>query len=209
MGADPALRRFPLWVAHYTNGSPWVPAPYDSVFLHQWSSSGVVPGVVGRCDVNQILDHGTLDDLAGSSFTPQSLEEDLTPEQAKQLTKVAALADTLDVSWAGWKFDDGRPVNHLMEAFHFVLLRLEQAVARIDQDRSATASGWEFPDGRKVTSLVEFIDLTTRMQMDQTDRVLTALEKLGEKVGNPAPSAPAPTVDEIVAGLLERAKPAA
>lgn len=59
-------------------------------------------------------------------------EDELNATEKQQLARVAQVADSLDVAWAGWKFDDGRPVTHLAEMFHFVLLRLEQAIARVD-----------------------------------------------------------------------------
>ena len=47
---DQRLRPWPLWIAKYCGGcAPSTPWPWT---MYQWSSSGSVPGVAGRCDVN-------------------------------------------------------------------------------------------------------------------------------------------------------------
>lgn len=49
--SDHRLSLWPLWIAHYTTrSSPDAPWPWA---LWQYSSSGTVPGVSGRCDVNR------------------------------------------------------------------------------------------------------------------------------------------------------------
>jgi lysozyme len=53
---DPALARFPLWVAHYDVAAPRIPRPWSAAVLWQQTSSGQAPGVTGPCDVNTALD---------------------------------------------------------------------------------------------------------------------------------------------------------
>ncbi len=49
-GAD--LSQLPLWVAHYTNECPRVPAPWTRWAFWQHSESGRVPGIAGPVDLN-------------------------------------------------------------------------------------------------------------------------------------------------------------
>lgn len=58
-GAD--LSRQPLWVAHYTEGCPRVPAPWTSWRFWQHSKTGKVPGIKGPVDLDVFA--GTLDEL--------------------------------------------------------------------------------------------------------------------------------------------------
>lgn len=57
------LTKYPLWIAHYTNNPdvpPARPAWWDWTF-YQYSSSGSVPGIVGRVDQNVF--RGTVEEL--------------------------------------------------------------------------------------------------------------------------------------------------
>jgi len=50
---DKRLSLFPLWVAEYQVNPPGAPSPWDRWTVWQQSSSGTVPGVSRRCDLNQ------------------------------------------------------------------------------------------------------------------------------------------------------------
>jgi GH25 family lysozyme M1 (1,4-beta-N-acetylmuramidase) len=45
-----------LWIAHYEVSTPKVVSPWPKYHIWQWTSSGSVPGVAGRCDVNKTPD---------------------------------------------------------------------------------------------------------------------------------------------------------
>lgn len=45
------FKRFPLWLAHYSE-KPRVPKPWDSFAIHQYSETGKLDGVPGHFDVN-------------------------------------------------------------------------------------------------------------------------------------------------------------
>lgn len=52
---DPALKRYPLWVAHYTSrAEPRLPAPWDRWMWWQFTDSGPVEGIVGGVDTNRL-----------------------------------------------------------------------------------------------------------------------------------------------------------
>ncbi len=86
------LANYPLWIAHWTNygadvtaGQPSKPSWWPWRFW-QYSSSGAVDGIKGRCDIN--LYNGTLDELrawAGLEPAPVGL----------------TLAEKVEKLWAG------------------------------------------------------------------------------------------------------------
>jgi GH25 family lysozyme M1 (1,4-beta-N-acetylmuramidase) len=43
---------YPLWIAHYTQGCPNIPAQWSDWVFHQYTDSGSVAGVSGNCDRN-------------------------------------------------------------------------------------------------------------------------------------------------------------
>lgn len=57
------FERYPLWVADYGKGrtTPRMPSAWKHYTFWQYSESGIVPGVGGRCDTNYF--NGTLDQL--------------------------------------------------------------------------------------------------------------------------------------------------
>ncbi len=62
LGHPAFLKKYQLWVAHYTLATaPTVPAPFTSWLFWQYSETTAVPGVQGHADVNWF--NGTLDDL--------------------------------------------------------------------------------------------------------------------------------------------------
>jgi lysozyme len=62
LGADSELKRYPLWLAHYTKAAqPWVPAPFQSWAFWQYSNTGKTDGITG--DVDQDWFNGNVDDL--------------------------------------------------------------------------------------------------------------------------------------------------
>lgn len=53
---------YPLWIAHYTDGCPTIPEPWQQWALHQYSSQAVLPGITeNTVDVNHF--NGTESDL--------------------------------------------------------------------------------------------------------------------------------------------------
>ena len=52
---DPALARFPLWWASYADPMRPTPKPWTSTSVWQFTSDGLVPGTVGRIDLNWFL----------------------------------------------------------------------------------------------------------------------------------------------------------
>ncbi|MCW2725891.1 MAG: glycoside hydrolase family 25 [Frankiales bacterium] len=62
LGSTTALRGYPLWIAHYT-GAPAPSTPgFTTYAFWQYSSSGTVPGISGRVDMNRF--NGTSAQLA-------------------------------------------------------------------------------------------------------------------------------------------------
>jgi lysozyme len=61
-GAAP-LATQPLWIAHYTQGCPSVPAPWLRWTFWQTTNAGAVPGILGPVDLD--LFAGELSDLPG------------------------------------------------------------------------------------------------------------------------------------------------
>jgi lysozyme len=59
---DVRFKNYPLWIAHYVNGAPLVPKPWDTWTFHQHTDKGDVPGIPAP---NEDLDlfNGSLDDL--------------------------------------------------------------------------------------------------------------------------------------------------
>lgn len=53
----------PLWIANYNPGCPLVPDVWSTWTMHQYSSSGSVPGIAGNVDMNYF--NGSPDDLMG------------------------------------------------------------------------------------------------------------------------------------------------
>ena len=52
LGNSTAFRAYPLWIAHYTTGSPRVPGGWDSWTFWQSTSRGRVSGISGDVDMN-------------------------------------------------------------------------------------------------------------------------------------------------------------
>jgi lysozyme len=59
-GADP-LGSQPLWIAHYTQGCPTLPAAWDRWTFWQHTDHGAVPGIEGAVDLDRFS--GTLGEL--------------------------------------------------------------------------------------------------------------------------------------------------
>ncbi len=53
MGNSTAFHHYPLWVAHYTSGSPRVPGGWSTWSFWQRTSSGRVSGISGNVDMNK------------------------------------------------------------------------------------------------------------------------------------------------------------
>jgi GH25 family lysozyme M1 (1,4-beta-N-acetylmuramidase) len=62
LGPAEFLKKYQLWVVHYTLAqAPTVPAPFITWLFWQYSETDAVAGVQGHCDVNRF--NGTADDL--------------------------------------------------------------------------------------------------------------------------------------------------
>lgn len=72
MGNSTAFTRYPLWIAHYTTGSPTIPGGWAGYTIWQNTSSASVSGISGNVDHDWF--NGTLSDLEafanGGSATP-------------------------------------------------------------------------------------------------------------------------------------------
>jgi lysozyme len=44
------IEKYPLWFAQYSEADPKPPAPWSEILLHQYSETGVVPGIPGHVD---------------------------------------------------------------------------------------------------------------------------------------------------------------
>jgi GH25 family lysozyme M1 (1,4-beta-N-acetylmuramidase) len=80
--SGPALARFPIWIAQYTEaGMPTVPKPWNTWTFWQYSQSGKLPGVAGSLDLDRF--QGSLDDLKGftieSAASSAVLQRNVTP----------------------------------------------------------------------------------------------------------------------------------
>ena len=54
--AEPAIARYPLWIANYGVQEPNIPAPWTSYSAWQHTSSGRVPGINGPVDLDWVYD---------------------------------------------------------------------------------------------------------------------------------------------------------
>lgn len=60
--SDSRLAQFPLWVAHYSNGTrPRVPKPWTRYTFWQYTDKGSVAGISGNVDLNRF--NGSIEDL--------------------------------------------------------------------------------------------------------------------------------------------------
>jgi lysozyme len=65
----PALARFPVWLAHYTDASaPTIAKPWNSWNFWQYSREGKTPGVTLPVDLDRF--NGSLDDLKALTVRP-------------------------------------------------------------------------------------------------------------------------------------------
>lgn len=53
--------KYPLWISHYGVDEPEIPSPWSAYQFWQYTSSGNIPGISGRVDMNVFA--GTLEDL--------------------------------------------------------------------------------------------------------------------------------------------------
>lgn len=53
MGNSTAFTRYPLWIAHYTSGSPTIPGGWSNYTFWQYTSSASVSGITGNVDHNR------------------------------------------------------------------------------------------------------------------------------------------------------------
>jgi lysozyme len=66
--SSPALARFPIWIAQYSEApAPIVPKPWSTWTFWQHSQGGKVPGVSGFVDLNRF--RGSLEDLKSLTLT--------------------------------------------------------------------------------------------------------------------------------------------
>lgn len=62
-----------VWVADYSNACPHYPMGWSKWHIHQYSSTGSVPGVRGNCDLNYF--DGTLEELQALASVSATCEE--------------------------------------------------------------------------------------------------------------------------------------
>src|SRR5260370_17579968 len=71
-----------MWVANYTTAaSPTLPVGWSNWALWQYSSTGIVPGISGKTDLDQLnpaviplFAPGTQNSIAGSAVTPVTVK---------------------------------------------------------------------------------------------------------------------------------------
>ncbi len=81
-GGSTAFGRDPMWVANYTTAaSPTLPVGWSNWALWQYSSTGIVPGISGKTDLDQLnpaviplFAPGTQNSIAGSAVTPVTVK---------------------------------------------------------------------------------------------------------------------------------------
>ena len=93
---------YPLWIAHYTNDCPNIPAPWTTWAFHQYTDSGSVPGVAGNVDRNDF--NGDTQKLLELAFTATPPEGWLDEAGCEGLSGWAAdkgsLGEVLEVELA-------------------------------------------------------------------------------------------------------------
>ncbi len=77
LGNSTAFSRYPLWIAHYTSGSPLVPGGWTRWTFWQRTSSGRVAGIAGNVDLNRF--NGTSAQLAALAQTGGGSDGPVTP----------------------------------------------------------------------------------------------------------------------------------
>lgn len=61
LSVNTQFAEYPLWVAHYTLGKPWVPGKWKTCAIWQYADEGKVKGIRGNVDLNWF--NGSLDAL--------------------------------------------------------------------------------------------------------------------------------------------------
>ena len=85
--SDP-LKLYPLWIARYgkNNGLPNPESkPSIDMFMWQYTSQGVVSGISGRCDLNEV--YKTFESLPGDQPDPEPAESFTPHVKYKVYTK--------------------------------------------------------------------------------------------------------------------------
>lgn len=181
-----------LWLADYSSppGRPsyWSPR----VAIHQYSQTGIVPGVAGDVDLNYAL----------YPLSQLIVGEDMTPDQAAQLATVSQQVGVLtqqvaDIhqqllglynAWPGGKTDAN---NTPYDILQFVLrnnVEIVQAGVAADEIRQAIAALNIAPGGE--------------LTVDQVNQVTAAVEQVTSKL---APSVDVKGLaDELVAEFLAK-----
>jgi hypothetical protein len=98
---------WPLWVAGYVDAAPsdwedWRVGPWERPAIWQYSSSGNVPGISGRCDVNVAPDDlRARIGLAGVSLPPEPAPQPLTgwPELDRYLQQEGVAINVPPEEW--------------------------------------------------------------------------------------------------------------
>ena len=93
LGNSQAFHHYPLWIAHYTTGSPRVPGGWPTWTFWQNTSSGTVSGIAGRVDLNKFS--GTTAQLAALALKSGGSTAPVPPGP----TLPAAAATTLSMTW--------------------------------------------------------------------------------------------------------------
>ncbi len=104
LGNSTAFTRYPLWIAHYTTGSPRVPGGWPTWTFWQRTSSGSVSGISGKVDMNNF--NGTTAQLAALANTTGGSSAPVPPGPTVpggETTSLTATASTTNL--------DGTPVT--------------------------------------------------------------------------------------------------
>jgi hypothetical protein len=106
--SNPALARYPLWIAAYTSTPPPAPPPWSSWQLWQHTDKATIPGVRTPCDDSQ----GTLT-APHPSAAPVGAEpvHDFEENTVKQTMIHIGPLDSNGAGWADWQPGLGRDPN--------------------------------------------------------------------------------------------------
>lgn len=98
-GPDPRINKYPLWLCHYTTGTPVLPPGWDAYWAWQYTDQGSCPGVNSPVDLNAF--DGTADQLraswSGSDAEPIPPEPEPEPDDDVVVTVVVPAGVTIKV----------------------------------------------------------------------------------------------------------------
>ncbi len=125
LSANVLFADYPLWVAHYTRGKPWVPGRWNTCAIWQYTDKGKVKGIRGNVDLNWF--NGSIDALRAfstgdySQLRSESLFDDLInrgdeSDAVKQVQQLL-IAKGYDVGSLGADSDFGAATESAVSRF--------------------------------------------------------------------------------------------